>query len=235
MTPREVISRIDAGANNYVRLFGEAAHMESVDNGAYRVIRPKPGERGIKFVCDVRPERLDRRTIRELKRLHMPVWWPLLMPDRLKFKPDVDLCMAILPGELISNDRAKLVQRVKNAEDFARWATFVNDTMYGGYPYVHPVHHWPLCERGAIRCYFIALDGQMAAAAAIEPDGADASLEFVATDPTHRRQGLASGVCAAAIADAFARGAELVTLRAGNEGARELYTSLGFKIYNEAI
>jgi len=57
----------------------------------------------------------------------------------------------------------------------------------------------------------------------------------VATGPAHRRQGLASGVCAAAIADAFAHGAELVTLRASNEGTRGLYTSLGFKIYNEAI
>ncbi|MCL2696435.1 MAG: GNAT family N-acetyltransferase, partial [Clostridiales bacterium] len=83
--------------------------------------------------------------------------------------------------------------------------------------------------------YYIEIDGQIVAVAAIEPDGADASLEFVATDPAHRRQGLASGVCAAAVEDAFVRGAEIVTLRAGNEGTKELYTALGFRIYNETI
>jgi len=235
MTDREIIKRVDAGANHYIWLFGEAPHMESIDNGAYRIIRPKKGEKGLSFVYDIRPEMLDRRLIRKIKRLHMPVWWPLQLPDHLKFKPDVDLCMAVLPGEIVSNAKAKLVQQAETAEDFARWATFVNDTMHGGYPYVHPQHHWPLCERGAMRCYFIALDGQMAAAAAIEPDGPDASLEFVATAPAHRQQGLASGVCVAAVEDAFACGAELVTLRAGNEGTRELYTSLGFKIYNDSI
>jgi ribosomal protein S18 acetylase RimI-like enzyme len=235
MTPHEIIQRIDAGTNNYIRLFGEAAHMESIDKGAYRIIRPKKGEQGVKFVCDIRPETLDRKLVRKIKRLKMPVWWPLQLPDHLKFKPDVDLCMAVLPGEIVSNGKAKFVQRVKNAEDFARWVTFVNDTMHGGYPYVHPRYHWPLCERGAMRCFYIEIDGQIVATAAIEPNGADASLEFVATGPAHRRQGLASGVCAAAVEDAFARGAEIVTLTAGNPGTRELYTPLGFKIYNGAI
>lgn len=233
MTGKEIIRRVNDGANHYIRLFGEAPHMESTDNGVYRVIRPKRGEKGLKFVCDVRPELLDRRAIREIKRLKIPVWWPLQMPDDLKkavkFNAGEELYMAVFPGEVISHEKARLVRRVKGPENFARWV------MFDIYPWLHPQHHYPLCERGALRCYYIEIDGKMVATAAIMPDGANASLEFVATAPAHRRQGLASGVCVAAIEDAFARGAELVTLRASNEGTRDLYTSLGFKIYNDSI
>jgi len=245
MTGREIIKRVDAGANHYVRLFGEAAHMESVDNGVYRVIRPKKGGQGISFVCDIRPERLDRKTIREIKRLHMPIWWPLQISDALyrrihhkKRKPGGEpdeLYMAILPGGAVPHEKAQLVRQVDNAGEFERWAMLVNSMFDSAYACIHPMHHYPLCERGAMRCYFIETGGRMIAAAAIMRECTDASLEFVMADPAHRRQGLASGVCAAAIEDAFARGAEIVTLRASNEGTRELYTSLGFKIYNDAI
>ena len=245
MTQQEIIRRVDAGANNYIRLFGEAAHMESIDNGVYRVIRPKKGEQGISFVCDVRPERLDGRAIREIKRLHMPVWWPLQLSDaryrRIHHKkrarggePD-ELYMAIFPGEAVSHEKARLVRIVETPEGFARWSMLANGGFDSAYACIHPQYHWPLCESGALRCYYIEKDGQVIAVAAIMQEGTDASLESVVTAPSHRRQGLASGVCAAAVQDAFARGAKLVTLRAGNEGTRELYTALGFKIYNEAI
>jgi len=232
MTGLEIIQCVDNGANNYIRLFGEAPHMESIDNGIYRIVRPKRGEQGVRFVCDIRPERLGQKTIRKIKRLKMPVWWPLQTPC---IKPGEELYMAVLPGEMISHEKVKSVRRVKGPEDFARWVNCMNDATFDGYPYLHPQHHYPLCERGTLRCYFIEIDGQITATAAIMLDGANASLEFVATDPAHRRQGFASGVCVAAVHDAFACGAEIVTLRAGNEGTKELYTSLGFKIYNEAL
>jgi len=245
MTGPEIIRRVDDGANYYIRLFGEAAHMESIDNGVYRVVRPKKGEQGVIFVCDIRPEALDRKTIREIKRLHMPVWWPLQLSDKLyrqihhkkrKTGGDPDeLYMAVFPGEAVCHDKARLARQAESAEDFARWATLANGGFDSAYACIHPQHHYPLCERGALRCFYIEIDGKIVATAAIMLDGANASLEFVATAPAHRRQGLASGVCIAAVQDAFANGAELVTLRAGNEGTKELYTSLGFKIYNEAL
>ena len=86
MNTQEIIRRIDDDTNNYIRLFGEAPHMESLDNGAYRVIRPKKGEQGLKFICDVRPERLDKKTVRAVKRLKVSVWWGLLLPDDLRKK-----------------------------------------------------------------------------------------------------------------------------------------------------
>jgi len=232
MTPHEIITRVDAGANNYIRLFGEAAHMESIDNGAYRTIRPKTGEQGISFVCDIRQEKLDKRTIREIKRLKMPVWWPLQAPY---IKPGDELYMAVFPGENIFHEKARLARQVENQEDFARWAALANGGFDSAYACIHPVHHYPLCERGALRCYYIEIDGQMVATAAIMREDANASLEFVMVDPAHRRQGLARGICASALEDAFTHGAEIVTLRAGNEGTKDLYTSLGFRIYNEAI
>ena len=139
------------------------------------------------------------------------------------------------PERLFPTRKHSLPEWPKTRRIFARWAALANGGFDSAYACIHPVHHYPLCERGAIRCYYIEKDGQVVAVAAIMREGADASLEFVATAPGHRRQGLASGVCAAAIEDAFARGAEIVTLRAGNEGTKELYTSLGFRIFNEAL
>jgi len=248
LTDIEIIKRVDDGANYYIRLFGDAPHMESIDNGVYRVVRPKQGEHGIRFIADVRPELLNKKKIREIKRLRMPVWWGLLISDDLyrlvyhkkrkknmEIKPGDELYMAAFPGEMISHEKAKLARRVETPDDFARWAKSMCDILSGGFPDIHPQHHYPLCQRGALRCYYIEINGQIASTAAIMMDGANASLEFVATNPAHRRQGLAGGVSVAAVNDAFACGAEIVTLRAMNPGTRELYTSLGFKIYNEAL
>ena len=239
VTGSEIIRRVDDGANYYVRLFGEAPHMESIDNGVYRVIRPRKGEQGVQFVCDIRPDRLDKKRVREIKRLRMPVWWPLLLPDPLKKaikrKLGSELYMAVFPGKLVSCGKAQPAMQVESAADFARWAAAVQRFFGDACAYIHPQHHYPLCQSGAMRCYFIERDGQVIATASILREGPNASLESVAVDPAFRRQGLASGVCLAAIEDAFARGAEIVTLRAQNPGTRELYTSLGFRIYNYAL
>jgi len=90
------------------------------------------------------------------------------MKKTLKIKPGEELYMAVFPGEMISCEKAKLVRRVEGPEDFARWV------MFDIYPWLHPRHHYPLCERGALRCYCIEIGGQIAATAAIMSDGTDA-------------------------------------------------------------
>ena len=238
MTQFEVLRRIDDDANGYIRLLGDAAHMESLDNGRYCVIFPKPGEQGVSFVYDIRPECLNQKTIREIKRLEMPVWWPLLVSDKLyrrihnkARKPGGELYMAIFPREMKSRTDALTVKTVESPAEFARWAAFVQQVFCE--PHIlHARHHYPLCERGTLRCFYIEKDGEVLAAAAVAPEDFSASLEFVAVDPAYRRQGLASAVCTAALEDTFARSARLVTLRASEEGTRELYSALGFQGYD---
>lgn len=58
MTDREIIRHIDDGANFYIRLFGDAVHMENTDGEFYSCVRPKAGEHGISFIYNVRIEQL---------------------------------------------------------------------------------------------------------------------------------------------------------------------------------
>lgn len=59
MNDAEIIRRIDAGANHYISLLGNAAHMVSHDTGHYSYVHPKAGEQGISFVYDIRVDDLD--------------------------------------------------------------------------------------------------------------------------------------------------------------------------------
>jgi len=81
VTKQEIIKYIDAGAGFYLDFFGDAEHMKTTDNGIYREIGPKDGEHGIRFIYDLRLERLSddevQAKIAELKALSLPVWWPL--------------------------------------------------------------------------------------------------------------------------------------------------------------
>jgi len=146
--------------------------------------------------------------------------------------------MAMLPGELHdsgTNPADLQIVKVKDAYRFATWANAVNTIMSGGYADIHPIHHYPWCEKGLIHC-FSCYDGDavVAVAAVMDNDGI-CSLEFVATAPNYRRKGLAKAVCAEALAYAFDNGARIITLRAQNPGTRELYTALGFRTYNHAL
>lgn len=255
MNEFEIIRHVDDGANFYLRFFGQATHMEYSDNGRYCVVRPKEGEQGVSFVFDVKLENLPAdiqiRTIHEIKSLNLPVWWSLQLPDalyglihkkekskaRYESMPGEELYMAILPGELndftIPDDIT--IKRERSAEDFAKWATAVNDIMTGGYADIHPVNHYPMCYSGAICCYSCYQKDAIVAVAAIINNNGICSLEFVATDPNQRRKGYAKAVCWTAIKDSFTQGDSIVTLRALNPGTKELYTSLGFKIYNHML
>ena len=256
MTGREIIKHIDDGAVFYLDFFGNAEHMESTDNGFYRVIRSKENEQGLSFVYDIRLEDLSEKDatekIAEIKALKLPTWWPLCLSDGLyrsihqkeKEKaplvlPDgEELYMAITSAEQMSVVRqpnGTVIKRVQDAESFALWAQSVEAFFNDDYQYIHPRYYYPACESGKIRCYICYREDCPAAVCAILNNGGICSLEFVATHSGYRRQGFAKYICAFAMEEAFAGGARLITLRASNPGTRELYTSLGFQIYNYAI
>lgn len=254
MTEREIIRCVDDGVNFYIRFFGDAVHMEYHKNNSYSFIQPRQGELGIQFAFDVRledlPEKEQLEKIAEIKSLKMPVWWDLQSSDQLyklihgkeKYVTEPiegdELYMAILPGEQFNSENIVenvVVKKVNTPIVFQEWATAINTIMFGGYADIHPVNHYHWCEKGLLNCYTCYYDDIAVSFASIMDNEKICSLEFVATDPTYRRRGFATAVCTEAMKHSFNNGAKIITLRALQPGTRELYTSLGYKIYNHAL
>ena len=171
---------------------------------------PKKGEHGIKFVYDIRINHLaieqQKEIVAEIKALGMPVWLDLLASDKLHnlffdkdkvhgqtvFADNDEVYLALLldekPNYTTSSDK---IIKVKTADEFALWAKITNDLLSGGYPDMHPVYHYPLCQGGVMNCYILYKNHTPAAVATIMDNNGVASLEFVATIPEMRRQGLA--------------------------------------------
>ncbi len=53
MTDFEIIKHVENGANFYLKLSGDAQHMEYNDNGVYSYIMPKEGEQSKKHLIMV--------------------------------------------------------------------------------------------------------------------------------------------------------------------------------------
>ena len=101
----------------------------------------------------------------------------------------------------------------------------VNDRAYGGDQLGRLIAALPpdFGHAFAVR----AADGRPASVAAVIDVGTDASVQWVATDPAHRRQGLGTRVMRALLADARRRGARTASLQASPDGL-PLYERLGF-------
>lgn len=254
MTEQEIIKHVNDGANFYLNFFGNAAHMEYHKNDFYSYIYPKQGEHGVSFAFNVKLENLSKgeqlEKIAELKSLNMPVWWNLQASDDLyrlihgkektitELVDGDELYMAIFPTELINQEKTRtdiVIRKVGTPAAFKEWATAVNTIMFDGYADIHPVNHYHLCKKGMINCFTCYYAGVAVSFASVMDDNKICSLEFVATNPNYRRQGFAAAVCSEAMEDAFINGAKIITLRALQPGTRELYTSLGYKIYNNAL
>lgn len=248
MTEREILEYIDRGANYYVSLFGRAEHMELVEGEFYSFVRPRGDVFGISFVYDVRLEGLPRERqkelIAEIKAMGMPVWLDLTSSDEVfelytgRKKPDPDSepamdgesYLAMLRPEKPDYPAGAQVAEVRTQAEFAEWAGVVNRVLSGGKEDIHPEFHYPLCRDGLLRCYMAREgDGRAVSVAAAAVDRESVTLEFVATLPERRRQGLARAVCRRAVDDAFNSGAEIVTVRAIDGVAAKLYESIGFK------
>lgn len=254
MTEREILKHIDSGANFYISMIGNAQHMEMVDKKYYSYIRPKKDVHGISLVYNIRIENLpteqQKEIIAEIKSLNMPTWLDLLASDevfylftgneRIHGQTELDVnsefYMAMLPNEKPDYhvDR-EMINKVQSPEEFATWVQVPNDVLAGGNPDVHPIYHYHLCEEGVMNCYMIYHNDVPVSAAATMDSHGIVSLEFVATFPEMRRKGFARAVCEKAVCDAFSNGAQIVTVRAIDGIAANLYKSMGFKIYNYAI
>jgi len=251
MERAEICRHIDEGANFYLRLLGDAKHMEYYSNEYYSVIRPKSGEEGGSSLFNVRLENLTEDEIEqkvdEIKKINIHTWWGFGLSEKMldaiwkgQQRPqpqpepnEEEACMALLPEEKPVYDPLKnsiTVKRVDNAEDFKLWANISNKVLHGGYPIMHEENHYHLCEKGVMACYIGYYEKTPAAVSAVMNNNDISSLEFVATLKEYQRKGLAKAVCSKAIDDAFKNGSKIISLRASPEG-KKLYQLLGFKIY----
>lgn len=250
MERAEICKYIDDGANFYLRLLGDAEHMEYSDNGYYSIIRPKNGQEGGTSLFNIRLEHLSdeelKKKVNEIKELNLHTWWGLELPERMlnaifgENRPepisepnDEEANMAMLPKEKPKYEKISMsitVKKVDNAEDFKIWANISNKVLHGSYPIMHPKNHYHLSQGGIMPCYIAYYNGTAATVCSIINNKDISSLEFVATIDEHRRKGLASAVCITAIDEAFQNGSKIITLRAFS-GAKKLYKALGFKIY----
>jgi GNAT superfamily N-acetyltransferase len=250
MEGTEIIKHIDDGANFYLRLLGDAEHMEYTDNGYYSIIRPKSGQQGGTSLFNIRLEHLPdeelKEKINEIKGLNMHTWWGIGLPERMlnaifgENRPepvpepnDEEANMAMLSKDKPQYDEIAIpisVKRVDNAEDFKLWADISNTVLHGGYQIIHPINHYRLSQNGVMPCYIAYYNGTAASVCSIINNKDILSLEFVATLDGFRRRGLARAVCITAIDEAVKSGSEIITLRAF-AGAKKLYQTMGFKIY----
>lgn len=81
---------------------------------------------------------------------------------------------------------------------------------------------------GSIRAALARVDGEIVAGANLLIGGGSAELAGVGTLATHRRRGIATGLCYRLLADYFAHGHRLAWLSTGHE-IRTLYDRLGFR------
>jgi ribosomal protein S18 acetylase RimI-like enzyme len=249
MTELEIVRHIDDGAKFYLDFFGDAPHMDRIDNGMYTTISPKKGEQGVRFVYDLRLEELDdnaaQNELAKLKATGLPIWWGLyplhsvrirnlLFGDEFTPKPPVDgdeFYMAMLPsGEPLTPISGAEIRRVKTADDFKLFADIANLVFANGYGDIHPENHYHWCKDGRMAAYIAYSEGEAVSVAAVLNHNGVCSLEFVATLPDFRRRHFAEAASIAAINGAFTDGAKIITLRAFDP-ARRLYEKLGFETY----
>jgi GNAT superfamily N-acetyltransferase len=252
MDTKQIIKYIDDGANFYCRQLGNASHMEFKNNGIYSIISPKKGEEGGTSLFDVTLDHLSdeeaSQKIDEIKALNVHTWWGLCVSDRIadliwgKDRPVLspeqqenaeEVYMAIFPEDKpVDNvfDEAIRVKPVMSLDEFGTWADICNAVLHDGYPIMHRVNHFHLCEERIMPCYIGFYNDKPAAVCAILNNDVISSLEFVATLSDYRKKGLARALTITAINDAFDNGSIIITTRAFAE-AKNLYKSLGFKLY----
>lgn len=246
----EINKHIDDGANFYLRVLGDAEHMEYIDNGYYSIIRPKSGQEGGTSLFNLRIENLPdeelKEKINEIKELNLHTWWGVGLSERMlnaifgENRPvrvpepnDEEANMAMLSKEKPQYEKVALpitVKKVDNAEDFKLWANISNTVLHGGYPLIHHKNHYHLSQNGVMPCYIAYYNGIPASVCSIINNKDISSLEFVATIEEYRRKGLAKAACTTAIDEAVKNDSKIITLRAF-AGAKKLYQTIGFKIY----
>lgn len=238
MTLQEKLRLVDLGADNYLRIIASAPHMRITDNGRYETMCATGDINDLCSIYNIRLEALDddmlHKTLGEIRAQgggH--IWWPLAMSERVaqaRFgggpRPrlgdgDFEMYALVTPEGLpavAERPEGLDITLADTPEAFAAWCTLNNAHEHGSTVVLHPEGHFPLVQSGQIRCFLGSVNGKPVATCAILTGEGTTSLEFVCTQPTYRRKGVARAMCQYALADAFARDAQPVSIRAIGDG-----------------
>jgi len=250
MDDQKIIEYIVQGMIYYAEFLASPPHMEHYYDGMCAWLTPKEGADGASLVYKVKfGDKSDdeiRRIISGYRERGVPDEWrltPFSTPLHIRgLLADIGIHVSgeacggmALPPEKMNislwedNHSSILVRKVNSRKDFFTWACFVNNVLFE-YPILDPEQYYPLFTEGKIGCFTGYIEDEPAAVSAILNDNGNASLEFIATKPEHRRKGMGTAVCRAAIKQLLSDGAYCISLRATPEGIF-LYKSLGFIKY----
>ena len=242
----EALSYIDMGADFYLRVMGDAEHMELRDNGLYETMQSRGDINNLASVYNMRLEGLSSDAlvdiIDEIRELRMHTWWPLSASERVLnaihgkipvyTAEDIEIYGIMLPGELpeyAATPAHVKIERVETLGNFAVWCDLDNNTEHHGTVIFHAQNHMHLIESGKLTAFLGVADGTPAATCGILDNDGVASLEFVSVLSDYRKRGFATALCRNALGYAFSNGARVVTTRAIADG-RALCKTLGFRI-----
>ncbi len=241
MDKKTALHYVDQWANFYLRMLGEADHLELVEKDVYTIFQPKDGKWASIF--NIRLEDLNEdqliSTVNEIKSMNKHVWWDqysdrvnaVVFPEgRSVPTPDDDEVFAVMVRSEIPTyfDETIIVKQAETLDDYKVFNTICFDKTLSA----HNLYN--LCCKNMIRCYIGYVDGVPVSVTALLKNSKICSLELSSTLPEYRRNGYAAAVCQTAIKEAFDEGAEVVTIRAGggpaaDDGSKYLGRKLGFK------
>lgn len=171
--------------------------------------------------------------------------WPTLRPALEQARLTLELAapvMALVPGELVPRGSPEVEVRVLAAEDPD--ADFALHAHLGAAGFQMPLPAPPEVSvprdrarvaEGGLLAAIAWRRGEPAGAGSLLIGGEVGELAGVATVPAHRGRGVAAVLCSGLIAAGFARGLELAWLSAGDDPARALYHTLGFRHLGEQL
>lgn len=235
MEKRKALQYVDEWANLYLKIFGDAKHMEMYDNGRYTLIQPKAGENGPTSIFNIRLECLNdnelSKTVHEIKTMNHHTWWnqysdrvnKVIFPEgRHECSPDDWEVYAVMTPEEIPtySDNKISVRRVETTGDFNTWLNLNHDN--GLQP-----NHFHLCQKGILRCYIGYAQNKPVSVVAMLKNNRIYSLEFASTLNEYQKRGFATAICQTAIKEAIHDGADVITARAYEE-SKLLGKKLGF-------
>ena len=240
MDKKTALRYIDEWANFYLRILGEAEHLELIEKDLYTMLQPKDGTWASIF--NVRLENLNEKdlikTVNEIKSLQKHVWWnqysdrinAIVFPEgRHEPTPDDDEVFAVMtPNEMPAYPENKIhVRQAETLKDFETYHSICFDKTF------NPNDYFNLHQKEMICCYIAYEKEEPVSVTTVLMNGKICSLELTSTLSGYRNKGFATAVCQMAIREVFQNGAEVVTIRAGggpaaDEWSKKLGRKLGF-------
>ena len=243
MDKKTALHYVDQWANFFLRILGESEDLELVEMDYYTILRPR--DRKWASIFDIQLEQLEGddllKTVSEIKETKQHIWWnqytnrvnSIVFPEgRHEPTSDDDEIYAVMTSDEMptyyNETKSISIQQAATIKDFRVFHSICFDKYLGANSLYN------LYRKGLINCYIGYKDEEPVSVVALLKNGLIHSLEFASTPHELRKQGYATIICQKAIKDAFAEGAEVVTIRAGggpqaDNNSKSLGVKLGFR------